>query len=82
MYPWLPATLQFVNLLGWIANLQYEFCDSITLIFLWCMWVGVHAGTSYTNFLFLAVTKTNLDCDMQLNYYERELVVNLLLIAF
>jgi hypothetical protein len=46
------------------------------------MWVGVHAGTSYTNFLFLACTKTNLDCDMQLSYYERELVVNLLLISF
>lgn len=45
------------------------------------MWVGVHAGTSYTNFLFLATTKTNLDCDMNLSYYERELVVNLLLIS-
>jgi len=45
------------------------------------MWVGVHSGTSYTNFIFLASTKTNLECDMRLNYYERELVVNLLLIS-
>ena len=45
------------------------------------MWVGVHSGTSYTNFIDLASTKTNLDCDMHLNNYERELVVNLLLIA-
>jgi len=45
------------------------------------MWVGVFSGTAYTNFLFLANAKTNLDCDMNLSYYERELVVNLLLIS-
>jgi len=61
--------------------LQYEFVSNFNIIFVWCMWVGVHSGTSYTNFIFLASTKTNLECDMRLNYYERELVVNLLLIS-
>ena len=51
------------------------------MVWVWTVWVGVHSGTSYTNFLFLANTKTNLPCDMRLNYYERELVVNLLLLA-
>lgn len=54
---------------------------NFNLIFLWCIWIGCQAGTEYTNFIFLAITKTNLEVDMQLNFYERELVVNLLLIA-
>ena len=65
-----------------MINLQYEYVSDFNIIFIWTMWVGIHAGTSYTNFLFLANTKTNLECDMRLNYYERELVVNLLLIAY
>lgn len=81
MRPWLPTFFQFLNFLLWGANLQYEFVTSFNLVFIWTMWVGIHSGTSYTNFLFLATTKTNLDCDMNLNYYERELVVNLLLIS-
>ncbi len=70
-----------MNVLLWILNLQYEVVSNFNIIFVWCMWVGVHSGTSYTNFIFLASTKTNLECDMRLNYYERELVVNLLLIS-
>jgi len=62
-------------------NLKYKFVESLAFIFVWTMQIGVHQSTSYTNFLFLAVTKTNLPQDMQLNYYERELVVNLLLMA-
>lgn len=45
------------------------------------MWVGCQQGTDYTNFLFLANCKTNMMYDMNLNYYERELVCNLLLIS-
>jgi len=81
-YPWLPTSFQCLNFILWIWNLKVKFCTDIAWLFVWCMWIGVHAGTSYTNFLFLACTKTNMDCDMQLNYYERELVVNLLLMAF
>ena len=64
-----------------MLNLEYDLVSDFNTMFIWSMWVGVHSGTSYTNFIFLASTKTNLDCDMHLNYYERELVVNLLLIA-
>jgi len=45
------------------------------------MQIGVHSGTTYTNFIFLASAKTNLKCDMNLNFQERELVVNFLLLA-
>ncbi len=64
-----------------MINVEYELVTSYNIIFLFTMWVGIQQGTSYTNFLFLANTKTNLQCDMRLSYYERELVVNLLLIA-
>lgn len=81
MYPWLPTVSQLINLVGWLANLRYGFCENASLLFIWSGWVGFHYGTSYTNFLFLACARTNLSCDMHLNYYERELVVNLLLIS-
>ena len=51
------------------------------LIFVWVMWIGCQQGTDYTNFIFLANCKTNMSYDMGLNYYERELVSNLLLIS-
>lgn len=81
MYPWLPTVFQAGNIITGVLNLHYEWVTSYNVVFVWTVWVGIHAGTSYTNFLFLANTKTNLDCDMRLSYYERELVVNLLLIA-
>lgn len=80
-YPWLPTFFQTINLALWCVNIQYRLVESYNLVWVWTVWVGVHSGTSYTNFLFLANTKTNLPCDMRLNYYERELVVNLLLLA-
>jgi len=43
--------------------------------------IGGLQGTSYTNFLYLANAKTNLPCDMDLQYYERELTLNILLTA-
>jgi hypothetical protein len=39
------------------------------------------SGTAYSNFFYLANSRTNLDCDFQLHYTERELTVNLLMIA-
>lgn len=73
--------MQFVNLVLWVANLQYGFVSSLNIVFFWCMWIGVHSGTAYTNFIFLASSKTNLENDMHLKYNERELVVNFLLLA-
>ena len=72
---------QVINTVLWIANLHFRAVTDFNIIFVWSMWVGCQAGTDYTNFLFLANTKTNLPCDMNLNYYERELVINLLLIS-
>ena len=80
-YPYVPSLFQFVNVVLWICNLYYGVVQDFNLIFLWSMWVGCHQGTDYTNFLFLANCKTNAKFDMGLNYYERELVCNLLLIS-
>ena len=51
------------------------------MIFMVMVLVGGLWGTSYTNFLYLANAKINLSCDMGLTYYERELTLNILLIA-
>ena len=51
------------------------------MLFAWSVWVALHQGTAYTNFLFLANTRTNLAFDLDLDYADRELVVNLLLFA-
>ena len=45
------------------------------------VWVGMQGGTAYSNFFYLANTKTNYRCDFKLHYTERELTVNLLLFA-
>lgn len=41
----------------------------------------MQGGTAYTNFFYLANTRTNLPCDFNLHYTERELTVNMLLFA-
>ena len=46
------------------------------------MVLGALRNCAYINFLFLANADTDIDCDMQLISYERELAVNLLLIAY
>ena len=79
--PYIPTLIQAINFVLWIINLQTGMVTSFNVIFVWMMWIGCQQGTDYTNFLFLANCKTNMDYDMQLNYYERELVCNLLLIA-
>ena len=80
--PWYPSFFQFINLLLWILNCYTGWVTNFFVVFMWMMWVGCQTGTCYTNFLFLANARTNLECDMRLNYYERELVVNLLLISY
>jgi len=60
----------------------YGAVDNFFIVFAWMMFVGGIAGSQFLNFLFLAVAKTTHKNDMNLNFYERELVVNLILIAY
>lgn len=77
----MPTIFQAFNVIMWIANIHFNFVTNFNIVFVWLMWVGCQQGTDYTNFLFLANSKTNMHYDMNLNYYERELVCNLLLIS-
>ena len=79
--PYFPTIIQFINAVVWFFNIHFQFITNFNVVFIWMMWIGCQQGTDYTNFLFLANCKTNMDYDMKLNYYERELVCNLLLIA-
>lgn len=79
--PYVPTFIQFFNVIFWILNLYYGLVQDFNIVFVWVMWIGCQQGTDYTNFLFLANCKTNMAYDMALNYYERELVCNLLLIS-
>ena len=45
------------------------------------IWCGFPGGTAYSNFLYLANTRTNLECDFNLHFTERELTVNLIFLA-
>lgn len=76
-----PTLFQMVNCFFWIYNLQYELVSSFYPVFFILVWVGVQGGTAYTNFFYLANTRTNLACDFNLHYTERELTVNMLLFA-
>jgi len=50
-------------------------------MFFFILWCGFPGGTAYSNFLYLANTRTRLPCDFNLHYTEREATVNMLLIA-
>jgi len=76
-----PTLAQLVNLTIWTYNLQYQLFTSFYPVFFFMIWCGFPGGTAYSNFLYLANTRTNLDCDFQLHYTERELTVNLLMIS-
>ena len=76
-----PTLLQLVNLVLWLFNLKFGFLTSFYPCFFFMLWCGLPGGTAYSNFLYLANTRTKLDCDFKLHYTERELTVNLLLIA-
>lgn len=81
-FPFGPTLIQIANTFIFVIFcLWFPFISNFNVIFLWCVAIGTQGGTCYTNFMFLANAKTNLDEDLNLNFYERELVVNLLLIA-
>ena len=62
-------------------NFIFGLIEDFFLMFFIMMLVGGLWGASYTNFLYLANAKISLSCDMGLTYYERELALNILLIA-
>lgn len=81
IYPTLPVYFQAINVILWTLNVIFWFVSDLRLLFIWMMFIGGISGASFTNFVFLANAKTNLFCDLQLNIYERELVVNLMLMS-
>lgn len=81
MYPFMPVVFQFINTCLWLLNVWLWFVQDLRLLFIWMMFIGGLSGASFTNFLFLANAKTDLFCDLKLNIYERELVVNLMLMS-
>lgn len=76
-----PTIFQMINFVLWWNILQYDLFQSFYIIFALLIWVGVQGGMAYSNFFYLANTRTNLPCDFNLHYTERELCVNLLLLA-
>ena len=80
-YPFMPVVLQSINTILWLLNVMTWFVQDIRLLFIWMMFIRGLSGASFTNFLFLANAKTDLFCDLGLNIYERELVVNLMLMS-
>ena len=81
MYPFMPVIFQFICSCLWLLNVWTWFVQDLRLLFIWMMFIGGLSGASFTNFLFLANAKTDLFCDLKLNIYERELVVNLMLMS-
>ena len=73
--------IQFGFFVFWLINLVFGVIENLFLTFLFMMLIGGLWGASYTNFLYLANAKIKLSCDMGLTYYERELTINILLIA-
>lgn len=76
-----PTLAQSINFVIWIYNLKYEFLTDFYQTFFFLVWCGFPGGTAYSNFFYLANTRTSLSCDFRLHYTERELTVNLLLFA-
>ena len=81
MRPSLPTIIQLGFFIFWLINATLSFVENFSLIFLIMMAIGGLRGTEFTNFLYLANAKVKLPCDMNLMYYERELTVNILLVA-
>ena len=65
----------------WLVNVLFDVAEDFFIVFLVMIFVGGLWGTSYTNFIYLANAKISLSCDMGLTYYERELTLNILLMA-
>jgi hypothetical protein len=76
-----PTVMQLFNVTIWLFNLKYRVFDNFYASFFFMVWCGFPGGTAYSNFLYLANTRTKLSCDFNLHFTQRELTVNLLLFA-
>ena len=72
----LTVAIGVVALLGLGAQLPFGF-----VLLTACM-IGALAGSQFTSFVFIMVAKTDMACDLDLESNERELALNLLLIAY
>ena len=81
VYPKIPLQLQIVNVLLWFINYKYTLITNIPITCLWLALTGAIQATPYTNFMFLAIAKTDLYSDLDLKIKEREMVVNMLMIG-
>ena len=79
--PNLPTFMLGVNVLLWLVNMYLRIITSPILLCIWLMIVGGIGNCAFITYMFLACAETPLETDMKLIIYERELVVNLLLIA-
>ena len=80
--------IQFCFFIFWIVNLLEHVVSSFEVLFVMMMFIGGLRGAEFTNFLYLANSKIldkrtgkKADIDMGLTYYERELTINMLLMA-
>ena len=64
-----------------LLNLKYALVTSFPFACVWLALTGGIEATPYTNFMFLAIAKTNLFSDLQLQIEEREMVVNMLILS-
>jgi hypothetical protein len=79
-----PTIVQLMNFIVWVFALthpEWRLLDNFYAAFAFLVWCGFPGGTAYSNFLYLANTRTALDCDFNLHFTERELTVNLLLFS-
>ena len=81
MHPRLPVQLLFLVTLCLALNMVIGVVTHVYLLILVAFTVGALQGCFYTSFIFLALAKTDLPCDLNLHFLERELVLNLMLMA-
>ena len=81
MYPGLPVLILLLVTLVLAVMLATPLVTSVIPIFIAAWIIGAIDGSMFTSFFFLAIAKTDLPCDMNLHFRERELVVMLLLMS-
>ena len=81
IFPQVPFLLEIVNAIFWMFNLKHTIITNIPITCLWLALTGAIQVTPSTNFMFLAIAKTDLYSDLDLKVKQREMVVNMLVIA-
>ena len=81
VHPRVPLVLEIMNATLWLFNYKHTLVTDIPITCLWLALTGGIQATPYTNFMFLAIAKTDLYSDLGLEVKEREMVVNMLVIG-